>query len=67
MTSTPVLQSPTIASVFFGINPAGLGIYPFGRGINLDLRLCTVPTVGLYRSKANHTHIIYSIFINLRS
>ncbi len=35
---------------FFGINPAGLGIYPFGRGINLDFCLCTVPTVGLYRS-----------------
>jgi len=34
---------------FIGINPAGLGIYPFGRGINLDLQLCTVPTVGLYQ------------------
>jgi hypothetical protein len=36
--------------VFFWINPAGLGIYPFGRGINLDFCLCTVPTVGLYSS-----------------
>jgi hypothetical protein len=37
---------------FFGgiNNAADFGIYPFGRGINLDLCLCTVPRVGLYRS-----------------
>ena len=36
---------------FFGINAADVGIYPKkGPGINLDLHLCTVPTVGLYKS-----------------
>ena len=33
---------------FWGISPAGGGIYPSARGINLDLCLCTIPTVGFY-------------------
>jgi len=35
---------------FLGINAADFRMYPFGRGIHLDLRLCTIPTVGFYRS-----------------
>ena len=33
---------------FWGISPAGGGIHPSARGINLDFCLCTIPTVGFY-------------------
>ena len=33
---------------FWGICAANFGIYPIGRGLNLDLILCSVPTIGLY-------------------
>jgi hypothetical protein len=41
--------SSTIVFFFFGISPAGRGIYPSAGGRNLDFGRCTIPTVGLYR------------------
>ena len=36
---------------FFGIYPFGRGIYPKIAGRYLDIRLCSIPTVGVYETK----------------
>ena len=36
---------------FFGIYPFGRGIYPKIAGRYLDIRLCSIPTVGVYEKQ----------------
>ncbi len=36
---------------FFGIYPFGQGIYPKIAGRYLDIRLCSIPTVGVYEKQ----------------
>ncbi len=47
-----VLQSPVqLVWVFFLIFPFGRGIYPKSVGRYLDIRLCSIPTVGVYKKQ----------------
>ena len=50
--SGALLQSPVqLVSGFFGIYPFGRGIYPKIAGRYLDIRLCSIPTVGVYEKQ----------------
>ena len=49
---------------FFGIYPFGRGIYPKIVGRYLDIRLCSIPTVGVYE-KQGKLHLTRSTSFSL--
>ena len=56
---------------FFGIYPFGRGIYPEIVGRYLDIRLCSIPTVGVYEKQGklhltrSTSYLLY--FVHLQS